>query len=840
MTQAEAQSEIQMVPFLEQCMTTYGMHVMFNRAIPDVKDGLKPTQRKLMWTAYEMGATNKNNYEPSADMIGHCTGKYIPAGEGAVYDAMVLLTRPWKQNNCLMNMHGNNGNWQDDARAAASRYTKCRLSDLGLAFFDDIKIADMKDNYAGKRKEPVILPAPFPNAFVNPTLGLAVGFRTGIPGANLGEVIDGLLAVLRDKQEFTLDTLLKHIKGPDFPTPCEIWGDFPAMYAKGESRIYMRSRLTTEKRGHRTYLMIKELPYNVELSPVITEVKQLIREGKLPGVVRITDESGRNKKTGKQQFQAAIELNSTANPELIKQLLYKHTACQSFFPCEMNYLNGLQLVHYNLVTGLQAWLDFRRETLQKSLRSSIENVSLKLDHTVARIWLSKNWKNVIPLVTDAADETESAQKIKDYALSQGTSLNDTQVVGILEMKISSLSKQDQAKLGVEETKLRAECSRLTEQSTPEGVDKLIVDQLTEIKKNFAKPRVCQIVEEHEDEPDGTEVPRADVHLHWTNAMRYTLSHEWKPKSSAWDKPEYLKLPALGKNEFWQQTGVILNTQDSALLLLGDRQVSWLPLSVLAKDYQPGVEYPLTGLPTLVPQGYTRALSVIPIENKEKASCALIVTNTGRYGVYDLKEIRDAHRKTLAANILQAGEKVVYYKVFNSGTIEKPGDTDADVYGAGVGIFFTEEEQENPEVKQEWAPFDWFLVKHLNNTVSWGKVKAINPAEMPMMRRQNKPRKLLGGKLLWMQQANDAETALLLTTKDAQILLTEDITELEKITHQPRSSVTTAPGVEVLQVQLDPESFLFQRRGGKTQLVKKRDIPYNGWGYNFSVTQAKQS
>ena len=318
---------------MENAYIEYAMSVIVGRALPDVRDGLKPVHRRILYSMYESGLTSDKPFKKSATCVGDVLGKYHPHGDASVYDAMVRLGQDFSMRYCLVEGHGNFGSIDGDP-PAAYRYTEARMSKIANEMLRDIEkeTVDWDPNFDESRKEPRVLPSRFPNLLVNGSSGIAVGMTTNIPPHNLREVIDATICVL-DNREATLDDLMEHIKGPDFPTRGIIMGrsGIRAAYATGKGHIRVRARTEMEEFGNgRTRIIVTELPYQVNKSRLVENIADQVKEKRLEGISGLRDESD-----GKKGMRIVIELKKDANPQVVLNRLFAQTQMQTTFAVVM-------------------------------------------------------------------------------------------------------------------------------------------------------------------------------------------------------------------------------------------------------------------------------------------------------------------------------------------------------------------------------------------------------------------------------------------------------------------------------------------------------------------------
>ncbi|HZJ83588.1 MAG TPA: DNA gyrase subunit A, partial [Clostridia bacterium] len=321
-------TDINIVKEVEKSFIDYAMSVIVSRALPDVRDGLKPVHRRILYSMFELGFTPDKAYRKSARIVGDVLGKYHPHGDSSVYDAMVRMAQDFSIRYMLIQGHGNFGSVDGDS-AAAMRYTEARMSRISMEMLSDIKkdTVDFRPNFDETLKEPKVLPSKFPNLLVSGSSGIAVGMATNIPPHNLGEVIDGAIALI-DDPEITVEGLMEHITGPDFPTGGLILGReaIRMAYTTGRGRIIVRAKtLIEEMPNNRSRIIVNEIPYQVNKAKLIEKIADLVRDKRVDGISDIRDESDRN------GMRIVIEIKRDANPNIVLNLLYKHTQMQETF-----------------------------------------------------------------------------------------------------------------------------------------------------------------------------------------------------------------------------------------------------------------------------------------------------------------------------------------------------------------------------------------------------------------------------------------------------------------------------------------------------------------------------
>ncbi|MEO0991415.1 MAG: DNA gyrase subunit A, partial [Pseudomonadota bacterium] len=340
----------------------YAMSVIVARAIPDLRDGLKPVHRRILYAMHETGNTHDKPYRKSARPVGDVMGKYHPHGDSAIYDALVRMAQPFSMSLPLLDGQGNFGSMDGD-NPAAMRYTEVRMAKPASALLADIEkdTVDFQDNYDGKDKEPTVLPARFPNMLVNGAGGIAVGMATNIPPHNLGEIVDATLALIEDP-DLSSEALMEYVPAPDFPTGGVILGRSGARraYMEGRGSVIVRAKTRVEEiRKDRYAIVLDEIPYQVNKAAMIEKIADLVREKKIEGVAHIQDESDR------VGVRVVIELKRDATPDVVLKQLWRFTQMQTSFGCNMLALNGGRPEQLTLRKFLTSFIDFREEVVAR-------------------------------------------------------------------------------------------------------------------------------------------------------------------------------------------------------------------------------------------------------------------------------------------------------------------------------------------------------------------------------------------------------------------------------------------------------------------------------------------
>ncbi len=486
----------------------YSMSVIVGRALPDVRDGLKPVHRRVLYGMSGLGLRPGNAYKKSATTVGEVLGKYHPHGDSAVYDTIVRMAQDFSMRYPLVDGQGNFGSVDGDS-AAAMRYTEARMTRLADEMLRDIEkeTVDFQDNFDGSLQEPSVLPSAYPNLLVNGTDGIAVGMATKIPPHNLGEVIDGILTYI-DDPEIGIDGLMKHIPGPDFPTGGIIYGDVGVRlaYHTGRGRIVMRARIDEEEiRAGKHALIISEIPFQVNKSSLIEKIALLAREGRIDGITDLRDESDRD------GMRIVIELRRDAMPLVVQNQLYKYTQCQQTFGVNFVALVNGRPKTLTLKDAIRHYVDHRHEIVVRRTRYDLrkaeerahilEGLKIALDHLDAVITIIRNSPDTDVAKQNLMDGVLPSELTKQQLERLGLptegkplfSLTEVQAKAILDMRLSRLTGLERQKVEDEYRDLLQQIERFKSILANEGLRmQIIKNELTEVKDKYADPRRTEI------------------------------------------------------------------------------------------------------------------------------------------------------------------------------------------------------------------------------------------------------------------------------------------------------------------------------------------------------------
>ncbi|MGH7758032.1 MAG: DNA gyrase subunit A [Candidatus Dormibacteria bacterium] len=476
---------VELVQEMRQSYLVYAMSVIVSRALPDVRDGLKPVQRRILYAMHEQGMTPGSGHKKCSAIVGEVLKTYHPHGDVAVYDTLVRLAQSWVLRYPLVDGHGNFGSPEGDP-AAAHRYTEARMTPIATEMLADIDkdTVDFIDNYSGDATEPVVLPAALPNLLVNGASGIAVGMATSIPPHNLTEVCNGLIHMI-DNPEATTEDLMRIIPGPDFPTGGIVYGrDLAQVYGTGHGRVVQRARVIFEEsKSGREQIIVTELPYQVNPSRVLETIAELVNNRKLEGVADLRNESGRREGT-----RLVVELKRDARPYTVLNNLYKHTELQSSFSCILLALVDGQPQILPLRSILHHYLEYRRVVVERRTRFDLERARERA-HIIEglRICLD-NLDEVIALIRASSDEARAQRQLEERF-----GLSERQSKAIVDMRLGRLTRLERERLEQEHAQLLERIAQLGEiLASSERVMGVVREELLALRKKYGDERRTEI------------------------------------------------------------------------------------------------------------------------------------------------------------------------------------------------------------------------------------------------------------------------------------------------------------------------------------------------------------
>jgi DNA gyrase subunit A len=465
---------------MKKCYIDYAMSVIVGRALPDVRDGLKPVHRRILFSMQELGITPDKPHRKCARIVGDVLGKYHPHGDTAVYDALVRMAQDFSIRNILVDGHGNFGSVDGDS-AAAMRYTEARMSKIALEMLRDINknTIDFIPNFDGEEQEPSVLPSRFPNLLVNGSSGIAVGMATNIPPHNLGEIIDGTIMLI-DNPEVTMDEMMTVVKGPDFPTAGIIMGKagIREAYHTGRGRVIIRAKANIEEEKGRHKIIVTEIPYQVNKAKLVEAIADLVKDKKIVGISDLRDESDRD------GMRIVIELKRDANPNVILNQLYKHTKMQDTFGIIMIALVDNEPQTLSLKQILVHYVDFQKQVIRR-------RTQFELDKALARAHILEGFRIALDHIDEVITLIRSSRTTEDArnGLMARFGLSEKQTQAILDMRLQRLTGLEREKIEEEYAELVKTIAHLRDiLEKEELVLKIIKEELIEIRQKYADPR----------------------------------------------------------------------------------------------------------------------------------------------------------------------------------------------------------------------------------------------------------------------------------------------------------------------------------------------------------------
>jgi DNA gyrase subunit A len=674
-----ASSDIRPVSILDEMKRSYldyAMSVIVARALPDARDGLKPVHRRILYSMYESGYTPDNKHKKSAGIVGDVMGNYHPHGDQAIYDALVRMAQDFSMREPLVDGQGNFGSVDGDP-PAAMRYTESRLEQIALTLLDDTDkdTVDFQDNYDGSRREPVVLPAKFPNLLVNGAGGIAVGMATNIPPHNLGEVVDACLALI-DNPSLSIDDIINIIPGPDFPTGGIILGrqGIRSAYHLGRGSIVMRGKVTIETiRKEREAIVITEIPYQINKAGMVERIGELIREKKIEGIADLRDESDRD------GYRVVVELKRDAMADVVLNQLYRFTPLQTTFGANMVALDGSRPQTMNLKDLLTLFIVFREQAVTRRTKFLLGKARDRAHILVGLAIAVANIDEIIRVIRTSPDpatardllmsrdwparEVEAMMTLIDdprhRIARDGTArLSLEQAKAILDLRLQRLTALGREEIGEELDKLKAEISDYLDILRSRArVQAIIKGELNAIKAEFATPRKTTIVEQEGEVEDEDLIQRED--------MVVTVSHAGYAKRVPLSA--YRAQRRGGKGRAGMQT----------------REEDFVSRLFVASTHTPVLFFSSRGqvyrekvwrLPVAAPTGRGKALiNILPLEQGERITTimplpedesswaqldVMFATTGGNVRRNKLSDFVDVRRSGIIAMKLEEGESIV--------------------------------------------------------------------------------------------------------------------------------------------------------------------------------------
>lgn len=644
-------SKMQQVEIHDEMRTSYidyAMSVIVGRALPDVRDGLKPVHRRILYGMSELGLTPDKPHKKSARIVGEVMGKYHPHGDSSVYEAMVRLAQEFSTRYMLVDGHGNFGSVDGDG-AAAMRYTEARMTSFALEMLRDIDkdTVDFAPNFDGEEKEPTVLPSRFPNLLVNGSNGIAVGMATSIPPHNLGEIIDASVYMIENK-DADINDLLKIVKGPDFPTGAIIMGKSSAKqaYRTGQGRVKVRSKAEIEETNKgRQQIIVTEIPYQVNKSRVIEKIADLIKEKKLEGISDVRDESNRD------GTRIVIELKRDANPRITLNRLFKHTQLQETYSMIMLALVDGQPKILTLYEMLEQYLLHQKNVVTRRTEFELRKAEARA-HILEGLRIAlDNIDAIIKLIRESYNDAK-------LRLMDNFALSDIQAQAILDMRLARLQ-------GLEREKIEAEYGELMKQiayykellENEEMMMNVIKDELLDIKTRFADKRRTKMMADAEDLDDEDLIQREEVAV--------TLTHLGYIKRVSADTYKTQRRGGRGitglttrDNDFVKDL-IITSTHDYLMFFTNTGKAHRIKAYEIPEAQRTARGTPAVNFLNLMQR--ERITAIIPIENFDTEKFLIGVTKKGVIKKTNISQF-DTNRKTgLIAINLQDGDELIGIK-----------------------------------------------------------------------------------------------------------------------------------------------------------------------------------
>ena len=623
----------------------YAMSVIVGRALPDVRDGLKPVHRRILYGMHSLGITPDKPHKKSARIVGEVMGKYHPHGDSSIYEAMVKLAQDFSTRYPLVDGHGNFGSVDGDG-AAASRYTEARMSPFSLQMVRDIEkdTVDFADNYDGEEQEPVVLPSRVPNLLINGSNGIAVGMATSIPPHNLGETIDACVKMI-EEPECSIEDLTKIIKGPDFPTGAMILGKSAAReaYLTGQGKVNVRSVCEIEEtKGGRMHIVVSEIPFQVNKARLIESMADLVRDKKIEGISAIRDESNR------EGTRIVIELKRDANPNVILNRLYKHTSLQTSFSMIMLALVNGEPKILNLKQILEEYLKHQKEVVTRRTRFDLAKAEARAHILEGLIIALDNIDEVIATIRSAYNDAKEKLMVR-------FGLSEIQAQAILDMRLAKLQGLEREKIQAEYDELQKRIayykSLLADDHKLMGV---IKDELLEIKDKWGDPRRTKIVADEGELDEEALIDEEDVAI--------TLTHLGYVKRVPADTYKAQRRGGKGivglttrESDFVRDL-IITSTHDYLMFFTDMGRVYKIKAYEIPEASRTAKGTPVINFLNL--NATERVTAMIPIREFSANECLVMVTRQGTIKKTPLSEF-DTNRKTgLIAITLKEGDKLI--------------------------------------------------------------------------------------------------------------------------------------------------------------------------------------
>jgi DNA gyrase subunit A len=625
----------------------YSMSVIISRALPDVRDGLKPSQRRILVTFNDLNLTSGRPYRKCAKISGDVSGNYHPHGEAVIYPSIVRLAQPFSMRYPLVDGQGNFGSIDGDP-PAAMRYTEARLSRIAAELLADIdrETVDFVPNYDNTRSEPVVLPTRVPNLVVNGSTGIAVGMATNIPPHNIGETVDALILLARNP-ETDLETLMEKLPGPDFPTGATICGTagIRQAYRTGRGLLTVRAKADFEDgRGGRRMIVVNEIPYMVNKAAMIEKIAELVRTGKLEGISDLRDESDRH------GMRVVIELKKDIDEQVVLNNLYKVSPMQSTFGVNMVALVNNRPQTLGLVALLQHFLDFRKEVVRRRAAFDLRQAEARAHILEGFARALDELDAVIALIRASANPSEARE-----GLMSRFQLSESQAQAILEMRLQRLTQLERQKILDELAEVRARIAELRELLASDlKVRDLIISELQELRENYSDPRRTALGEEVEDLTTEDLIAEED--------MVVTISHRGYAKRispsnyRAQRRGGKGKLAATTRDEDFVEKLFVASTHAYLLCFTSLGRVYWLKVHQVPEMSRAARGNPIVNLLQL--QKNERVAAILPVRSFDEGGYVVLATRRGQIKKTELSQYANPRRGGIIAITVNEGDELI--------------------------------------------------------------------------------------------------------------------------------------------------------------------------------------
>ena len=624
----------------------YALSVIIGRALPDVRDGLKPVHRRILYAMGEVGNDWNRPYRKSARIVGDVIGKYHPHGDAAVYEALVRMAQDFSLRNPLVDGQGNFGSIDGDA-PAAMRYTEVRLSRLAHELLQDLNkdTVDFVPNYDGSMQEPLVLPTQLPNLLVNGGSGIAVGMATNIPPHNLEEVCEALLAYL-DNPEISLPELMDILPGPDFPTGAYIYGaeGIAEAYATGKGLIRLRAKVAVERKGGRETLVVRELPYQVNKARLIERIADLVKDKKIEGIADIRDESDR------EGLRVVVQLRKDEPAQTILNQLYLHTQMQVTFGINLVAIVGNRPELLNLRDMLRHFLDHRREVILRRTRYELKQAEARA-HILAGLLIAlDHLDEVIELIRAAPDAATAKTQLMDHF-----GLSDLQAQAILDMRLARLTGLERQKIIDEAKELEAAIARFRLILAEEAqVKALIAQELKDLKEKFGDGRRTEIIPQAQD--------FTDEDLIADEEMVVTMSHRGYIKRTPLNIYRSQRRGGKGRmgmftreNDFVSQL-YVATMHSYFLVFTNTGRVFWIKVHEIPAGSPTALGKAVVNLLQLAPED--KLATILPVRDFMEGISVVMATRNGVVKKTELMNFSRPRRGGIIALKLDEGDELV--------------------------------------------------------------------------------------------------------------------------------------------------------------------------------------